>query len=365
MTLASFAMAQVPDLLNALDAGARSVGLGGSLSVAGSDTLSSFYNPAGLAYLDGRRFGVTYRNLPSSESTLSGQFSDPRFESRGGRGSQSISHLGYTTPFKGSGVLGVSYVTGGYINDVRTGSMTSGALTVRNYAESIEARSDFFTVAYGKANASQSLSYGVGLVFAQQSLDYSQSYGLFSGNAQVSTTTVGPLSTQGTGVGILVGAQLIPAKIPNVSFGLSYRSEINLSGNSTTKAYLDKIPARLMFGAAARKDGLRGGKDFIVYSAQLTHYFSSDRSSVFDRDPQTVFGVGAEYSYAWRNARIPLRIGYASVPGTGPGFGSRNTFNYGIGYRPLASNYAVDVAWGTPEKSGADFAITLSYRFGN
>lgn len=371
VAVAASAQAQVPDLLNSLDAGARSIGLGGGLGVSGADTFSGNSNPAGLGYLDGRRFAISYRNLPASRTTLTGDLASPRFDTRGSRGDNEIAHLGYVFPVSevragAPGTLSLSYTVGGFLNDSRSSTtLTSGALNATNYRQEIEAKTTFFTLAYGRANSSGSFSYGLGLTFAQQSLDYSESYELRSGTTLVSTQSTGPLSSTGSGVGVIVGAQWIPAGAQNVSFGLSYRSEINLSGNASTSALLDKIPARLSVGASARRDGLRGGKDFLIYAAQLSHYFESDRSSVFDRDTQTVFGLGVEYNYALGNVTIPIRIGYASVPGAGRGFGSRNAFNYGLGYRPADKNYSVDLAWGTPENSGADFAITINYRFGN
>ena len=57
-------------------------------------------------------------------------------------------------------------------------------------------------------------------------------------------------------------------------------------------------------------------------------------------------------------------MGYQAIPSGGEGFGSRNTFNYGFGYRPDGGPWSVDFNWGVPQGSGADFSIALSYRFG-
>ncbi|MGE0001848.1 MAG: hypothetical protein AB7T05_07245, partial [Fimbriimonadaceae bacterium] len=45
------AYAQIPDLLNALDAGGRSMGAGGATGVTDANTLSTYHNPAGLAFV--------------------------------------------------------------------------------------------------------------------------------------------------------------------------------------------------------------------------------------------------------------------------------------------------------------------------
>jgi hypothetical protein len=367
--LGSFGQAQIPDLLNTLDAGGRSMGMGGSLGVAGADTLSSYLNPAGLAYLDGRRVGITYRNLPSSSTTISGQLDDPNLSTRGERGSNNIAHVGFAVPMSDvlrgvSGTLGIAYTVGGFIDDTTTGTVAIGGFTGRNYVETTEAKSEYFTISYGRANASQSFAWGVGLVVLSQGVSYRQRYDLFDGSTSLGTQDTGQLDSRGTGLGVLVGAQYIPPGNPNLSLGASYRSEINLSGNSETAAYLDKIPARLMLGAAYRRDALRGGEDFAVLGAQLAHYFKASNGSVFDRKEQTTFGIGLEYNYRLGPGWLPVRVGYQAIPGGGTGYGSRNTFNYGIGYRPENSPYTIDLNWGSPQGSGADFSIAVSYKFG-
>jgi len=150
-----------------------------------------------------------------------------------------------------------------------------------------------------------------------------------------------------------------------VSFGLSYRSEVNLSNNSDTQGLYDKIPARLLAGVAFRQDGMRGGRDFIVYGAQIQHFFSGGSSQVFDRNPQTTLGLGLEYNFQTTGFRIPLRLGYNIVPSGGDDYGSRNGFGFGFGYRPLDNRYSLDFNFVAPEKGGYDMGISLNYRFGN
>src|SRR3954467_8754289 len=85
-TLATPTLAQVPDLLNALDAGGRAMGMGGALYPTSSDTFSSYYNPAGLGYVSKGTVGVAFRNMPKSRTTASGDFNDPGLTSTGQAG---------------------------------------------------------------------------------------------------------------------------------------------------------------------------------------------------------------------------------------------------------------------------------------
>lgn len=361
--LSMSAFSQVPDLLNALDAGGRAMGVGSSLYGTSADTLSGFYNPAGLGYINQGQVGLAYRNLPKSKTKARDEFGDLEFDSTGTRGNNTISHIGLAYPLNEGkrGTIGVSYNIGGFIDDSRTNNgVLVGGNPVNFYREDIKAQSDYFTVAYGKANASQNFSWGAGLQFVRQRIS-DRIQLVDSGNNVLLDSDV---DETGSGVGLILGAQFIPKNNPNVSFGISYRSEIDLNGNSDTKSLYDKIPARLLGGVAYRQDGMRGGRDFIVYGLQIQHFFAGKNSQVFDRNAQSTVGFGLEYSYQTQGFRIPLRIGYNVVPGGGDDFGSRNGFTFGFGYRPNDSRFGVDFNFVSPEKGGYDLGISLNYRFG-
>lgn len=357
------AMAQVPDLLNALDAGGRAMGAGGSFYGSGADTLSTFYNPAGLGYMSVGQVGLAYRNLPKSRTKAKDEFGNLELDSAGKRGENAISHVGLVYPLNAGrrGSIGVSYTIGGYINDTRVNNgVLVGGNPVNNYSETIEAKSEYFTVAYGKSSSSQNFSWGAGLQFVRQKIA-NQVLLVDNGNNVLINAD---LKDSGTGVGVIVGFQFIPKNNPHVSYGLSYRSEINLSGNSETSSLYDKIPARLLGGVAFRQDGLRGGKDFIVYGAQVQHFFSGGNSQVFDRESQTTIGLGLEYSYHTQGFRLPIRLGYNVIPSGGNDFGSRNGFSFGLGYRPNDDRFGIDFNFVSPERGGYDLGISLNYRFG-
>lgn len=350
-------LAQVPDLMNSLDAGGRAMGMGGALYSTGSDTLSSYYNPAGLGYVRDTTVGAVYRNLPKSTSTASGELNDPVLSTTAQSGSREITHFGAVFPFAHGG-LGLSYTVGGYIDDFRQGSVTLGGDPVNNFAERIRMKQDYFTLAYGHSSADASFSWGVGAMFVQQNLRDQRAGDVNGGSlaADVSGTS--------KGFGGIIGVQFNP-RGSNTSYGLSYRSEIKLSGSDTT-LLADKIPARLKGGIAIRQDGLRGGKDFLLYGIDAAHYFKvTNPSSLFDREDQTTFGFGAEYNYGLGTARVPLRFGYSFIPSGGDGYSDRNTLTFGIGYRPANNDYTIDLNFGRPQHGGFDLGLSLTYKLGS
>lgn len=365
--IAAPAAAQVPDLLNALDAGGRAMATGGANAATNVDTYSTYYNPAALAYLDTRAVGLTYRNLPESRTFLSGDRSDPNGRTDGRGGSQSVTHLGFATPIsqlfgRGSGTLGISYTVGGYIDDTATAtSLDDDPLSLTNYTLRRKAKASFYNVSYGKA-VNSSLSYGVGLVFAQQKIEFSEQAIANDGtNPAFAIDNNG--SSTGTGVGVLVGALYTPPSKPDWTLGLSFRSPIDLSGNGETEREYDTIPGRLIAGATWRKEGYRGGKDYLLIGGQVQSFFGGDSSQYFDRGTQTLFGAGIEYSVGIEQGRVPLRVGFTTVPSGGDGFTSRNAFTFGFGLRPNRYPVGLDVSYAVPEGGGYDFSVGLSYRF--
>lgn len=365
--LAVAAMGQVPDQVASLDPGGPSAGAAGAFNATNANTLSSFYNPAALGYIAGPEFGVTYRNLPSTRTGISNTYADPVRTTKVDKGSNTVTHVGYAFPVskikKGaSGTLAVSYTVGGYIDDVGRGPASglpdgSGTFSISNFEERRRSKTDFYTVAFGKTNGTQDLSYGVGLVFVEQETKFSQ-----DGSSGGVGFTPFDLSSRGSGLGAIAGLQYTPPRSPNMSFGLSVRTPIDLKNNKETEAIYDRVPGRLLLGAAARYEGFRGGKDYLVVGAQIQNFFGGKSSVAFDRDVQTVASVGLEYNYQMGSARVPIRVGYSAAPRGGDGFGSRNTFTYGVGYRPEKGNFSVDVSWGSFDRGGKDFTVSAMYR---
>lgn len=366
LVLPASALAQTPDLLNSLDPGSPSLGAGGAFSVTNADTFSTYFNPASLGYVTRRTIGTAYRNLPESQSRITGNFADPSFSTKTERGANRFTHFGYVQPIKGGGSFGLSYTLGGYLDDLRFGTgLQVGNLTLNNYAEQTTVQPSFYSLAYGRANKAGNASFGLALVLASQNVR-NRVVGVLT-NPDNSTTPFNNvnLNETGTGVGVLLGGQFSPTGAPNTSIGVSVRTPISLRGTGDTGGLSSRIPGVFRVGYATRVDSLRKGReDFLVYGLHLAHYFGGQGSSPLDRSSQTTVGLGAEYSLSQGSAAIPLRIGYMMNPRGGRGFAERNAITLGIGYRPAEANYTFDLAYVLPRSGGKnDLALTASYRF--
>lgn len=360
LSMAMVGNAQIPDLLNALDAGSRSLGAGGAFNVTGADTLSILNNPAGLGYISTKSYGLAYRTLPKTATSLSGSIATPNQATNDVRGSNQLSHLGYVTPLKNGQTFGISYQIGGFISDERTGTgMTSGALTNISYAENIESRTDFYTLSLGKANESGTSSIGYGLVLANTS--FSDRQFAFQPGQTPTVILDSNINSSGTGVGLVVGRQWSSANNPNTSYGASLRTPIKLNG-SITDSY-STIPGQFSIGFATRKDNFQGEGNTLVFGAQGSYFFGGSADTVLNRTNQTVLGFGAEWNRNSGDYDLPIRIGYATVGAGGDGFARRNVFTYGIGYHPKTQPWAVDLNYALPSVGGRDFALLISYRF--
>lgn len=354
--------AQVPDMVAAFDAGSRSMALGSSDHITGADTLSGYYNPAGLGYLSRPQLGLTIRNFPESVTTVTGDLipqGSERLSSKGSSGPNGLGHLGFVTPLSADGsrgTIGVALTAAGQLRDFRVAGqgLTEGGNNADNYQQLLKNKTDIVSLAYGRAINDGGLSWGVGLLYARNNT-VNNSSGVPSGDTFY--------NEQSSGFGGIVGLMFVPKSNPNFSFGLSYRSEISLKSNSGNILLYDKVPARLSGGVALRRDGFRGGRDYLVVSAEVQHFFEGADSVFFDRNAQTVFGTGIEYNYLTGGNRIPLRVGYSFVPAGGAQFGARNSFTYGIGFRPSNSDWGIDLSFGRPTGGGQDSSLSLSYRF--
>ncbi len=358
------AAAQIPDLLNSLEPGSPSLGAAGAFDVTNADTFSTYYNPAGLGYVSRRTLSAAYRNLPSSRSTVFGNFAAPGFRTDTDRGSNAFTHFGYAQPLKRGGSVGISYTTGGYIEDVRTGTgLAVGALTLNNYSERVAVRADFYTLAYGRALPKGGWSLGAGLVYARQRVEDAASGTLVDAANQPQPFSTTNVSDTGSGVGVLVGAQFTPPNAPNSSIGVSLRTPIGLAGNSDTSGLYDRIPGVIRLGYASRID-FAGRGDYLVYGAHVAHYYGADGGSILSRRAQTTLGLGVEYALRRGDATIPLRLGYLLVPSGGDSFDRRDAITLGVGYRPANARYGVDLGYALPRQGGGnDLSITATYRF--
>ncbi|QYK55616.1 MAG: hypothetical protein KF733_11465 [Fimbriimonadaceae bacterium] len=353
--------AQIPDLLNALDAGGRAMGVGGATASTDGNTFSALNNPAGLAYIPKTSIGTAFRNLPESENRISGDFNDPTFSTSRKHGPRKLTHAGFAMPFRG-GVLGLSYTLGGYIADrTRGDNLTNGNLVNRGYDSNLTVQYDFFTLAYGKRAGRN--NYGVGIVFANQYLRDDTTYVVFDNNQNQIDVVLTDNSGNSRGIGLVAGFQTNPDD--RSVFGASIRTPIGLTRNAATGAYNNRIPGKASIGYATRSDFLRNGRDFFAYGAEVDYYFAGDRGGLLDRKDVLAGGVGFEYNTHRWGGRVPFRVGYQFSPEGGRGFSERNALTFGLGYRPDNSDLALDLNFAAPSGGGTlDTALSVGYRIG-
>jgi hypothetical protein len=353
------ACAQVPDLLSSFDAGGRAFGSGGAFYVTASETLSATNNPAGLGFVNERVAGLAARSFPKSITTVTGPLNNLRLDSTETNGDVRLSHIGFAKPISGGkGAIGIAWTTGGWMNDDRVGQNLPGGIAT--YLDAVRIRTDFLNISWGKANTDQTMSFGIGLVVGVNSVF----------NRQLITFTdpqADPISArsdkQSYGLGAQVGVMMIPKNRPNLTFGASIRTPIEMVSSDEALSLYDKIPGRIAAGLALRQEGYRGGRDYVIYGAEVEHFFSSSSNDRITRDDHTGGHVGFEYNYVKESFSIPIRFGFSANPGGGDGFDSRTSLNYGIGYRPVGKNWSIDIAFGNSSGGAKDTAISFSYKF--
>lgn len=352
-------MAQVPDMLTAFDAGGKALGAGSAFNNTNVDTLSTTYNPAALGFVNQAQAGASMRNFPTTETRVTGPLNDLRLDSTSFSGDLRLSHFGYAAPMKRlKGSVGIAFTTGGWMNDNRRGVNLPGGIS--QFLDAVKLRTDFINISYGKANEDMSFAWGVGLVIASQS-NFNRQNIVFS---DPNIPAVSARDSDSTfGIGVQGGVIITPRNRPNSTLSLSVRSPIQMMDDEGVNNLYTRVPARITGGYALRQDGYRGNRDFVVYGAEVSHYLSTRSNDRVKQDAHTTAHIGIEYNYAMGMAMIPIRIGYSVVPAGGDDLGNRNSFTYGLGYRPQDKNWGIELNFGNPTGGGKDMSIYVNYRF--
>ncbi len=370
------AHAQVADLLNTFDAGSRSIGMGSALTGTDAETLSAYNNPAALGYIAHREVGLSYRNLPRSQSTVT-DTSGTRSSTSTSVGPSQFTNLGYAFPISAKanrGVVGISYSLGGYLDDTGTAAEfpygTAANEVAGNYVDHIESKTHYLAIGFGKTNSAQSLSFGASLLYAREDIQYSQQYGVYdtSGSSPVllSSQDTGLISGTSSGFGAVAGVEFTPSKYPSLTLGGSIKSPIKLTGGDGVTAYYGTIPGRILLGGGLRLPGLRHRPDdYTVLGAQFEQFYGGAGSGLLSIKNHSAGDFGIEYGYTGDGYVIPIRIGYRTISSEGTAFADRNELTYGFGFRDKDSRYGIDLSWANPRNAVKDFSITASYRFVN
>jgi hypothetical protein len=364
MTATACAVAQIPDVLNSFEMGGRGMGMGGSIYSNVTDATASYWNPAGLGHVSTSVAEISYRNRPSNNTTLTGSFSNPDESTDPQFGRNQISFVGAAVPM-GRGTIGLSYAVGGHARELRRGEglvVDPGENITANSNTLDQVTQEFITLAYGFKRG-DAMSLGLGLVVARESILSASQILLFQNGNPIPGPDPTDTSEDATGIGAIVGVQFTSG--PNTSYGLSFRSPISLSGYDELNSLSDEIPAKVQGGMLFRKDGLRGGKDFVIAGIDAAYFFKANSGKAFQRDGHVSGGVGVEYNLSQRWGWIPIRLGAHATSSGGPGFKARTLFTFGAGYRPNGGNFWLDFAAATGSgQNKPDFAVSLGTRLG-
>lgn len=360
----SQAASQIPDLFDAFEMGGRSLGMGGGMYSNAADPSASYWNPANLSLIGEGQVELNFRNLPTSTTALSGRLDDPDEDGSGAFGSYSITFGGFALPIGQRGTLGFSYARGGFMNDRRAGQRLDGDGVFVDINDVLRVTNEFFTVAWGLPTRGRT-NIGVGLVIARQHI-LSDTFRRIDDGQETTVVDDPAVTDDGIGVGGIVGVQITPAGNPNVSFGISYRTPIQVNMDKLG-AISDEIPGRLQAGIVWRRDGLRGGRDYLIGGVDGAWYFEANRgkSGGLKRDGHAAAGIGIEYNWAQSFGYVPVRLGFRVVQDAGDGFSSRSAFTFGIGYRPFEADYWLDLNLAAVSgQSSPDVSVSLTSRIG-
>ncbi|HQU19721.1 MAG TPA: hypothetical protein PLA92_11805 [Fimbriimonadaceae bacterium] len=355
------ALGQVPDVVDALDAGGRAMGLGGAIYQTGADTVSTALNPAGLGFVNRPTVGFAGRTLPTTRTTVTGEVSDLRLSTAQEGGDYKLTHLGYSAPTRGSkSAFGIAYTVVGWMNDTQAGQNLDNG--VQSYFDHAKVKTDFLTLGYGQSNGSQSLSWGFQLIVALQSIDAFQ-------RIVFSDSNIPPQEAEshdkGTGVGGAFGLMFAPPSQSHMTIGLTVRSPIEVQRGGPGVDLYPTIPGRAALGIALLQDGYRDGRDSMLYGGQIEYYYGGKGSSRVNRKDHFAGGIGFEYLYMMGDATIPVRAGFRFVEAGGDDFTSSQGFTYGVGYRPLNADWGIDVSFAKQNKGGTATSVSFSYRLPN
>lgn len=358
------AASQVPDLFDAFEMGGRSLGMGGGMYSNAADPSASYWNPANLSLIGEGQVELDFRNLPTSVTSLSGRLDDPEESGSGSFGSYSITFGGFALPIGTRGTLGVSYAKGGFFNERRVGTRLEGDGIFVDIDDVLRVTNEFFTVAWGLPTRGQT-NIGVGVVVARQHI-MSDTFRRIDDGQETTIIDDPAVTDEGIGVGGIVGVQITPPGNPNVSIGISYRTPIQVDMDKLG-AISDEIPGRLQAGIVWRRDGLRGGRDYLIGGVDGAWYFEANRGKPggLKRDGHAAAGVGIEYNWAHGFGYLPVRIGFRVVQDAGEGFSSRSAFTFGVGYRPSEADYWLDLNIAAVSgQSSPDVSVSMTSRIG-
>ena len=294
--------------------GGRAAALGQAAVADGGTSEAAFWNPAGLALMEGSEVAAHHAKTFISDNTaLSAYFTA-----------------------KGVGVIGVSaYLVDYGSQDVtNSGGSVSGKFSPKN----VQLLASFATWVY------EGLAFGVNYKLIQFRQDCSGDCGLFP-------------SLVGTTHGVDVGLQYGRADAP-LRFGVAIR-HAGFSLQLEDRDQADPLPTKLDFGIAYRVMLPRPAPDVQALDVRFLVDIENDWGE-FD-DPQVRIGIELGYTDL-----IRLRTGYAFVgsDASGPGVGGPGVGGPAVGLGVKLGRFSVDFSRVFYDSDSFDEPVYISLRAG-
>ncbi len=372
-TLASMALAQIPDTLYSLGISARGEGMGGAVTALCYDASATVYNPAALAVISKQQAMASLGAQPNVTTSLSGLASNPSTFNETDAGNMGFNFAGVVIPFSqimrgfGSGTLGISFARIGHFLQTSSGVLTSeDSQSNANFTrkERKEINTDLITIAFGfPLERSHKLNLGIGAVVGQQRFNFSSSDILDPNDSTFNSSSSN--TATGTGIGGIIG---ILAPGARMTWGACYRSQISLTGHGQFSDFTKEMPARLAGGVAYQisrfgKPDEGSGSD-LIGAVDVEHFFEANSGAEDQRKAVTNVHVGVEYTLYMNKMVVPIRVGYRTNRAAGGAtFEDQSEYILGVGYRPLSDQFAVDFALGVSGDVVDTSILSLNYKF--
>jgi long-subunit fatty acid transport protein len=368
---------------NLTGAGARAEGLGGAFIGVADDATAIVWNPAGLVQLERAEASVvtrfisekadyTYTSAPASNTSLTQSHVVFNFGS-------------FALPFKlGSTAVVVAAAYQRQIDLYSNVKMSGGESEAKGGV-------DTFTPGIS-VRVSPLISVGVSANIWNGSYDVTGKSTTYSGT----TNSTDNLKFKGFNlvIGGMADLEALQQPVP-LKFGITIRTPFDLtaegsqnaSGPGYSRAYTEngsiQMPLMIGFGTSYRfSENFTVAADYEIrsygdkeYTDEMTGYGATQKTTNPMSDSKenlNQFRVGAEYLIVSKNAAVPIRIGYRTVPtlsanydqkGASSGQVVGKAITLGSGY--IDNAFAIDVAYTMTDYTQTYTGTgTIAYSFG-
>jgi len=363
------------DTVVSLGVGARAVGMGGAFTSVVMDATSSFWNPAGLAWIGQQDMTIMGKTLPKTDTLLGGrnEFNPLMLTSDSDTptGNPGLVYAGYAAPISvftrnpgTRGTVSISWTRGGYFEqDIIADQLLDLSETTRE--TSLRHRkivTDYYTLAYGMP-LTDNVKVGAGVIYASQNykFNYSGFIEVDTGDEWIPLPISSPsVDETGSGWGGIVGIQgaasLGKQEGKPFKWGVAYRTPINLSSDNT---FSDELPGRLTGGIAYEFP-----KTPTTISFDVHMYFKANEGLEDERDEVTNYALGLEHVFipGNGNVQVPVRLGVSTSNSANPDmYDDETMLHLGAGWLTPSVDYEF-AATANSNFNNAQFLVSVSFK---